>query len=302
MMSKPKVINMLLNPERFNGYHQGRITPILTTLAFIILPIFFFIKFILEAVYRYGLKNTLSIAVPFYIFYIWRVVARNLLEESKRVKLYRKKLQAKYDKPKDLNRIKRVHPDGCIEYFNGDIFYILVCENGNKMDNIVKAIDIDKFLTLFSDYSVNIHVYNIIEKGTLDAKYAGIKQFKDKESSKVFLDIIDHNSKYTDDRSLNTVTLFCIGGRLSDKYAIKELLPSGISLLKRYAFKSVDRANSEVWIGLDLGVFVSVDELVFSRFASGQYFDSKVLSYDKDIVQAQEVQYVERKEFTQKWK
>ncbi len=297
---KPDTVNMLLNPKMFSGRHEGRTTPWLLTLILIIAPILIFSNQLLYLILAYRAK-ALILIIPIYIFYCFRIIAVFILREKERLARYKKEQVQKYTHLDELTTIKRIHQDGCIEYYNGTVSYFVYCKNGNRADPLARSSGIEKFLITCQDYNVNVYVYNVVDATTIENRYKNISIYTNKTIAKDTLEIMDYNKKYVEDNSLVTVTVFELHGQLNSKVMMKGVLTDAIrNLDKSYREAKIADVNLANYI-LNRNLCTNIDyrNLFMKRYAKGNYYRNKVVSYDKPYVDendkiSQEIKSIER--------
>jgi len=283
---KPDTVNMLLNPKVFHGYHEGRIGPLIITLAFLVIPILLPLNFHIAFTYRYGSKY-LWIIIPVYLLYAFRVIAKIHLREKERIARYKSELKEKYKQPDKLTAIKRLHNDGAIEYYSGAVSYLIVCYNGNSSDPLSRSNELDKFLTTLSDYNVDVRVFNVTDTGSLNSRYANIHLFPSRNIAKDMLDIVDYNKKYVEDSSLLVVTVYEVRGRNTQRVVMRGTIESSLRTLSTSSYRSVyiaDYKMAEYYINREMFTSVNFKRLMHTRHASNEYYGSRVIGYDIDYV------------------
>lgn len=281
---KPNTVNMLLNPKVFHGYHEGRISPYILTLILLVLPIILPLNFHIAFVYRHG-GLYLWIAIPLYLFYAFRVIAKINLREKERVARFKSELVERYKKPEKLTSIKRLHSDGAIEYYSGAVSYLVVCYNGNSSDPLSRSKELDKFLTTLSDYSVDVRVFNVTDTGSLNSRYGNIHLFPSKNIAKDMLDIVDYNKKYVEDSSLLVVTVYEVRGRNTQRVTMRGAIESSLRTLSTSSYRSVylaDYKTAEYFINREMFTAVNFKKLMHTRHAKNEYYGSKVIGYDME--------------------
>jgi len=243
----------------------------------------------------------LILIIPIYIFYCFRIIAVFILREKERLARYKKEQVQKYTHLDELTTIKRIHQDGCIEYYNGTVSYFVYCKNGNRADPLARSSGIEKFLITCQDYNVNVYVYNVVDATTIENRYKNISIYTNKTIAKDTLEIMDYNKKYVEDNSLVTVTVFEIHGQLNSKVMMKGVLTDAIrNLDKSYREAKIADINLANYI-LNRNLCTNIDyrNLFMKRYAKGNYYRNKVVSYDKPYVDendkmSQEIKSIER--------
>lgn len=282
----PDTVNHLLNVERSSGRSGKRFTQILVFFAFTGLPLMLFFPrwfFWLKDYIGYG-GAFWATAIPFAL-YALRLGLFLFGNEKARTAHFRAHIESKYDEPEDLNAVKAIHEDGCIEYFNGSIAYMLIALNGNA-EGTEKFSQIKQYFDAVSEYRQTILIQNVVDNTSLERYYAQIKRFEDKGVARDFLEILDFNRKYIGDNSLVVRTIFVVFGRPSDRVAIKGLIADAMPKQAYFTISVATRDEVLDVLKEDTGVYLDLDAMLASRFAAGRYYGSRVLSYERSKSEA----------------
>lgn len=275
-MTDDKKVSMLLDIENFYGEHEGRLGPIIKFLLIGSAPILCWVYI--------GFRVPSWIFVPFCCIWILRVGLITLGREKERLIQFQKQIHDEYASTYELLNIKTVHPDGCIEYVNGLVAYAVVAVNGTTYDTVGRSEQIHDFMTLFgNDYDVDIYIQNITDMKSLEERYNNVKLFVDAEAAKDFIDIIDHNRKVVYSQSLLTRIIFVVKGRSSCWTDIRDNCQMAANSGPARAFKEVhvaDRDGVQDILNTDIRGVVDLESLLQRKYATHQYFDSKVLYFD----------------------
>lgn len=248
-------------------------------------------------------------AIPF-AFYTLRLGLFLFGNEKERTAHFKRHLESKYDEPQNLISVKTVHEDGCIEYFNGSIAYMLIALNGNN-DGSEKFAQVKQYFDSISEYRQTILIQNVVDNTSLERYYAQIKRFEDKNVARDFLEILDFNRKYIGDNSLVVRTIFVVYGKPSDRVAIRGLLADAMPKKAYYAINVASRDEVLDVLKEDTGVYLDLDAMLASRFAAGRYYGSRVLSYERSkgtaaVEQQKQIQVrkpgADRRDFIPVWK
>lgn len=281
-------IGMLLDIENLYGEHNGRLAPLLTTLCASAAPILFYIYFNLFTVIPIWLFVILEL-----IFTI-RIVMIIPGRERHRKALFRNTLHDNYTPTAKMLNIKTIHEDGCIEYNNGNITYLVGCFNGTTDDEVRRSVQLRKFLeNLLGNYINDTYILNVTESEALRKYYDKVSAFNRNESASNFINIIDHTIKLTSDTSIVQLTVYALKGKRSDWKDMKSQISSALKSKTARVYKSayvVDDpdAINEI-LNRDVDSIINISELLRRKYATSSYDTSKVLAYDlpddKEIVQ-----------------
>lgn len=272
-------IGMLLDIEHLYGEHESRLGPIMAVLLFGAAPVLLYVYF--------GLFNYIPVwaFVPAEIIIILRVIMLVPGREKYRVRIFKRSLYDDYTSPSSLMNIKTIHPDGCVEYLNGQIVYLVCCFNGTTEDSLRRSVQLRKFLnSMFGDFLFDTYILNVTDFPALRMYYDKVKEFDKNESATNFINIIDYNIELVNDKSLVQCTVYAIKGRRSDWKDIKTQIDLALGSRLARVYKTVYRVKDSTVINellnRDIDGVVNIEELLRKKYRTGNYNTSKVLAYD----------------------
>lgn len=285
---EPETIGMLLDIEHLYGEHEGRSGPWLIWLAISGFPILLYIYLGLYLVFPVWAFTVIMIYVSLRAF--MKLVGR----ENYRVELYKKQLNDDYMSTADMLNIKTIHPDGCIEYLNGVITYLVCCFNGTTDSEIRRSVQLRKFLEIMiQDYEFDTYIVNINDSPALRNYYNKVNNFDKNTSAMNFINIIDHSIKLTEDSSMVQCTLYAIRGYRSDWKDIRNQIDVALNSRVARCYKTLYRVSDPESINEILNrnsdSVINIQDLLRHKYSTHQYATSKVLAYDladnKEIIQ-----------------
>lgn len=283
-----ETIGMLLDIEHFYGEHEGRLGPWLMTLCLAGAPILFYVYL--------GLFTVIPIwlFVPVEIFFALRVIMKILGRESYRLELFRKQLNDDYTSTAKLLNTKIIHPDGCIEYLNGTIMYLVCCFNGTSESEVVRSVQLRKLIeNMLGDYVCDTYIHNVTDSPALREYYNNVSSFDRNASARNFINIIDHNIELTEDTSVVQCTIYAIKGNKSEWKDIKTQIDATLKSRVAKCYKRIYRVSDPDTINQifnrDIDSVINIEDLQRRKYATQNYDTSKVLAYDlpedKEIIQ-----------------
>lgn len=275
---KPK-IGMLLDPSHFYGQHEGRLAPVLTAVG---------VAAIAPMLYTYfGLWYVIPIplAVPVFIIIAIRSFMIIPGREKYRLQMYKRQLYEQYTSAADMVNIKTKYPDGCVEYNNGKIMYLVVGYNGTSEDDLQLSIKRRKFMESMVDgYVFDIFIHNVTETPALTEYYDKLHVFSKNTAARNFIEIIDYSKQLATDSSLVLRTVFAIYGTKSDWKDMKTQIDSAIANKDADCYKTLYRVTDpdeiDSIINEDMDSTVVLNDLLRVKYRTGDYGSSKVLKYD----------------------
>lgn len=290
-IKEKETIGMLLDIEHLYGEHEGRLAPILITLLLCGAPILFYIYFSLFSIIPIWLF------IPIEIFISARIIMIIPGRESHRKRIFRKQLHDDYMNTAELMNIKTIHPDGCIEYRNSRIAYLVCCFNGTSQNDIARTVQLRKLMeNMFGDFEVDIYIHNLNDSPELRKYYNKVKVFERNISAKNFVEMIDHSVDLTENTSLVQCTIYAIRGTRSDWKVMKTSIDAAVNSKTARCYKNIYRVDNPDLINAilnrNIDSVVNISDLLRRKYTTQQYSTSKVLAYDlpddKVIVQGRE--------------
>lgn len=276
---KDSYISMLLDVEHVYGQHSTRLGPILLSLCICASPVLVYVYFAL------WIYIPLWLFIPLEIIVIIRTLMIVQGREPYRVEIFRRRIHDKYETTASFMNIKTIHPDGCIEYINGTIMYMVVCFNGTTTDEIQRTIQLRKFLiSLLGEYLFDIYIHNIADSPALFEYYKKAVAFNRNEAARNFVKIIDYSRDLTTDNSMVQATIFCVKGRRNEWKDIKKQVDIAINSRNAKVYKTVFRLNTSDAINevlnRNIDSVVDIQKLLRNKYKTGDYSTSRVLAYD----------------------
>lgn len=283
--TKVETINMLSNIEHYVGEKEPRLAPLLISLVLSSIP---------ALIYSYYFMGIipLKIFIPIYIYYIVRVFMKVLGEEKKKITQFKKQLYNVYSSALDLLNISYIHDDGCIEYNNNVISYIIVLENGQINDPIQRAQSIRKLIDFLTfKFNLDIYITNASLRQALIERYKTANKFKDKQISSDFIEMIDYLLEISSKKSLLQTVKFVVRVPKYDWDKCKRTIESLLISNDVKAFRAMHLAKKsevEEIISRDIDAYIDFDKMNIDKYANHKYGKSKVITYNKKELKEEE--------------
>lgn len=275
---RPK-IQMLLDIENIFGESTRGLGQLVLTLCLCLVPPAF-IGY--TALYLYIPWQILLVVC---LVFAIRVVLVVMGHESQRVKNFKKQRDDVYSLTDDMVSIRRIHPQGCVEYVNGNIGFFIVTYNSSSNETLEKSKQIDRFINLaVGKHAFDIYVQNDVSTDHLDNKYNNVTLFGDDEAANAFMEIIDYNREVV--RSSSTLTrniIFVRGSKYQWKEIVNDIqtaLTSESARVFRQCYLATDRGEIENIISRDINGYIDLDKLLQRKYYTGNKHGSKIISYD----------------------
>ena len=292
--SQVKKIGMLLDINNLYGQHEGRLAPWMYVLCIGLGPTLIY-------VYLNGFYYIpLYLWIPVTVILLIRLIMIFPGREKYRKKIFKRQLNDDYMDSATLMQIKVLHPDGCIEFINGTIMYLVSAFNGTNEDDVQSTVQLRKFLrAAFAGFNFDTYIHNINDSQSLRNYYAKVAQFGHNESASNFVKMIDHNIKLTIETSTVQQTIYAVYSYKSDWKTIKTQVDSAIQSTISRRYKNVYRVNDADEINTifnrDSDTIINIEALMRQKYANEAYYNAKVIAYDlpedKVVVQGKQTRH-----------
>lgn len=301
--NKPK-ITMLMDIENIFGEStRGFGIAILNLLVVLIPPLIigYFMLYLYIPVW---------ILVTICILWTIRVTLFISGREPQKMRAFKKQRENEFLESKDIMRIRTIHPNGCVEYINGEIIFIVEAYNNTPIDVLKKSKDFDQFLSiLVGKNAFDVYMHNINDTDEIRDSYKNISRFEDTESAKQFTAILDHVRELVANNSTMIQMLFVVR---ASKYKWKQVQreveiavnSSSAAMFKRIKLVT-NRDEIEIIISRDVNGNLPIDSMLRQAYSTGSDRGGYIISYDyKDVQDLKEVKRIKTKDpgFIPVWK
>lgn len=283
-----ETIGMLLDIDHLYGEHSGRMAPYAAVLAAGAIPTLLYIYM--------GLYNYIPIWL--FVIIVLIIIVRAIMifpgREGYRLDIFKRRLHSEYTETADMMNIKTIHQDGCIEYINGKIMYLVICFNGTTEDDVLRSMQLHKLLeSMIGKYDFDTYIQNVNDAPALREYYNKVKSFERNTSAKNFIAMIDHSLELTESSSIVMATIYAIKGTRSDWKDIQSQINSALNSRLSRCYKMIYRVTDEDDINnilnRDVDSVVNIPDLLRRKYATDNFATSRVLAYDlpedKEILQ-----------------
>lgn len=289
---KPK-IQMLLDIENIFGESTRGLGQTILALLLCALPL---LLIGYTALYLYV---PWQILVAICIVWSVRVLLVVVGREKERLVNFKKQRDDVYSLVDNMVNIRRIHPQGCVEYVNGTIAFFIVTYNDSSNDVKRKSKMIGRFLSLaVGKNPFNIYVQNITDTEQLDKMYDNVMLFAEEEAAGDFTEIIDYNRRMVSSCSTLTRNIICVRG---SKYQWKEIygniqtaLTSEAARVFRQCYLATDREEIESIISRDVNGYLDLEAMSQKKYYTGNKRGSKIISYDFEDLEKDEEEIKEQ--------
>ena len=277
--NKVPTIGMLLDVEHIYGGHESRMGPIVIVIATACVPILLYVYYTMWTFFPIWLFVILDIIVTVEVTLI------TIGKQPERVSKYKKQLYSDYSEPANLMNIATIHPDGCVEFLNGTIYYYVCAFNGTIDDSVQRSIQLRKLIeNMVGDYEYDTYLLNIDDSPALKNYYEKVATFEKSKAAYNFVGIIDHNINLVSESSVVMCTVYAIRGTRSDWKDMANQIDMAINSRMARCYKSIYRVKDpdeiNYIVNRDADTVINIPELLRTKYANEQYGTSKVLAYD----------------------
>lgn len=285
-------INMLVNVNNIFGNYEKQIAPFIKCIILSSIPILLYLM-IFNRIFTF--KALLLFEIPYSIFVALCTIGRR----KERLEQYRASRNDIYSNFRKIIRLSNFYDNGIIEYQNGRIAVILSGFTKTYISDMDYEKDMSNFLSRLDKYDYDIHIHTVIGENTLLNNSECLSVYKNNLAfMRERLDLY----KVCDDYVNENCVLFRYNYIIkSQKYNWKDLLTEMEEIVKSSSstvFSNLhivtDKTEQSDIMGRDVCSYVSVTELIQSKFINEEYNNSEVLFYGNDVPS----EYIEEKEDT----
>lgn len=299
MDDKPK-INMLLEVENIFGESTRGMGTAILTFVLCFIPVFIIIRLRLYKLIPWQLL--LFICILIWVEIIMVIPGH----ESEKKAAYKKRRDDVHQSAESLIELKTKHAQGCFEYTDSSICFLVALELGSTSDKLMTSKQIYNFLVLAVDKRpFDILSQNMTEGLSWADKYSKVKLFSDNSASQDFIEILDHNREVITKSSRMMRTVLAIHGNKSEWKEILITIQEALSSVSAQVFKTAYMVTSpeeiDSIISRDIDADISIDEWLQKRYYTGERYGSKILGFDKDDEVSEEDEEIDNISFIPKF-
>lgn len=277
--NEPTKINVLMNVESFYGEHTGRVGPVLKFLLIAAVPLMLYIFLLIGIV---PFKWVLVFEVPFAL----RMALRIIGKEDEKFRVYMAARKDEYANADDIIQITRIQDDGLIEYENGTVAYIISAFTMTYFDEDELNADLEKFAAMLGKYNYDIHMHMVHHEFLLQDNLERMRVYTDKELLKERIDMYVYQDEVmAQNTALYRINLVVKGARYEWK-TLRDDVQAAVRSSYAKVFKQCsvcDKEKANAVMSRDLYLYVELEEMIKKKYASEEYYGSKVYYYGEEI-------------------
>lgn len=274
-------INVLLNPDDFYGKYHGNVGRIILFTALACIP---FVVYILLFMTIVPFWIFALIYVPYVSYCFLRIVGR----QKERVDAYLKQKSDIYASAEELIRVSDIHDDGCIEYIDNTVCYILTGYSYSYYNDDAYSKDVESLLVdILSRFDCDIYGHLVVdENNTTISELEALRVYKDREFLKERLNFYKYQDQYVRDNTTLYRLNFVVKAPKSSWNKLKKYVDSLEDSGLIEAFVDLHIASKDEVVDImsrDITVYVDILQMLLTKHNNTDYHGSKILYFDDEV-------------------
>jgi len=273
-------MNTLLNIDSVFGEYEGRVLPVIITIALAAVPLLAWL-FLLQ-----GTPIKFIWVVIFDVFWSARWALIILGKEKEKMLFYDQQRADEYKSADELIHINHIHEDGLIEYDNGKVAYLVSGYLKGYLTDDKLSVDMENFMNELDNWDWDMYLHNTVDEILCEDNLPKLTKYKDKEVLKERISFYAHQDEWARTHTALYRITFAVS---SNKYNWKKLkghLEELISSELALVFNEVDILNyDQVGDILDRDIcgFVDIIKMLTNKYDNDKFYASRVMWYDDEI-------------------
>lgn len=273
-------MNTLLNIDSVFGEYEGRVLPVIITIALAGVPLLAWL-FLLQ-----GTPIKFIWVVIFDVFWSARWALIILGKEKEKMLFYDQQRADEYKSADELIHINHIHEDGLIEYDNGKIAYLVSGYLKGYLTDDKLSVDMENFMNELDNWDWDMYLHNTVDEILCEDNLPKLTKYKDKEVLKERISFYAHQDEWARTHTALYRITFAVS---SNKYNWKKLkghLEELISSELALVFNEIDILNyDQVGDILDRDIcgFVDIIKMLTNKYDNDKFYESRVMWYDDEI-------------------
>lgn len=273
-------MNTLLNIDSVFGEYEGRVLPVIITIALAGVPLLAWL-FLLQ-----GTPIKFIWVVIFDVFWSARWALIILGKEKEKMAFFDQQRADEYKSADELVHINHVHEDGLIEYDNGKIAYLVSGYLKGYLTDDKLSVDMENFMNELDNWDWDMYLHNTVDEILCEDNLPKLTKYTDKEVLKERISFYAHQDEWARTHTALYRITFAVS---SNKYNWKKLkghLEELISSELALVFNEIDILNyDQVGDILDRDIcgFVDIIKMLTNKYDNDKFYASRVMWYDDEI-------------------
>jgi hypothetical protein len=291
-------INTLLNIDSVFGEYEGRVLPIVLTLACAALPLLIWL-FLLQ-----GTPIKFWWVCIFDLLFTGRMALIILGKEKVKMQFYEQQRNDEYKSADELIHVNHVHENGLIEFDNGRVGLLISGYLREYLTEDKLSVDMENFMNELDNggWQWDMMLHNTVDELLCEDTLPNLKRYKDNEVIQERIGFYAYQDEWSREHTgLYRVTFLVTSAKYAWKKLIAhmgELTSSEIALLFN-EIKVCDYDDVIELFNRDICGFADLKNMLIKKYDNDEYYASKVLWYDdnvpKELVPAEETSSLEER-------
>lgn len=273
-------MNTLLNIDTVFGEYEGRVLPIIITIALVAIPPLIWLLFL------QGTFIKLWYVLVFDVFWGLRWALIVLGKEKEKTMFF---LQQRIDASKsaeEIIHIQYINEDGLIEYDNGSVAMLISGYIKGYLTDDKLSVDMENFMDELDNWKWDMYLHNAVDEVMCEDGLPKLKRYADNEVIKQRIEFYNYQDEWAATHSeLYRITFLVSCPKYNFRKLqshMNELVSSELALI----FNEISILKYDEVIEVlnrDICGYVNITDMLTKKFNNDNYFGSKVLWYDDNV-------------------
>lgn len=273
-------MNTLLNIDTIFGEYQGKVLPIVLTIAAAAAPLLGWL-FLLQ-----GTFIKFWMICVFDLLWTGRWALILIGNEKEKMKFYDQQRKDEYKSADELIHITHVHEDGLIEYDGGFVSYILSGFPKGYLSDARLSTEFEQFMDELDIWDWDLYLVNAVDELLCTEELPKLARYTDTQVLEERIEFYSYQDEWSRTHSGLYKYVFLVKASKYNwkklKSHLTELVSSDVaSCFNEIKICGYDECHEQ--FNRDICGFVDTQKMLIKKFDNEQYYDSKVLWYDDNV-------------------
>lgn len=280
-------MNTLLNIDSVFGEYEGHVLPIVITIVLAAVPLLLWLFLLQGTVIKFWYVGV------FDIFWSLRWGLIILGKEKEKMRFYLQQRADAYKSADEIIHVNHVHENGLIEYDNGTVALILSGFFRGYLTDDKLSVDLENFMNELDNWNWDYYLHNVVDELLCESSLPNLQRYTDTDVIRERIGFYE----YQDEWSREHTALYRISFLVScPKYNWKRLMAhmeelTSSELARMFNEISILKYDDVMDIfNRDICGFADIRAMLTKKFDNDEYYGSKVMYYDDNIPQEQQVE------------
>ena len=273
-------MNTLLNIDSVFGEYEGRVLPVIITIALAGAPLLVWL-FLLQ-----GTPIKFIWVVIFDVLWSARWALIILGKEKEKMLFYDQQRADEYKSADELIHINHIHEDGLIEYDNGKICYLVSGYLKGYLTDDKLSVDMENFMNELDNWDWDMYLHNTVDEILCEDNLPKLTKYTDKEVLKERISFYAHQDEWARTHTALYRITFAVSSHKYNwkkiKAHLEELTSSELALM----FNEIDILDYEQVgdiLDRDICGYVDIIKMLTTKYDNDKFYASRVMWYDDEI-------------------